>query len=119
MTATTYDPGPVPDEKPVHSRAGKIAAIHALAEHLEQHPDFPMPDRLVLAKKITERDEQDEALRVAPVLDFHASHPTSTIYEDREALCVYEELISEEAVGMTITFTYTADINRPARRYTS
>lgn len=42
------DPGPVPIEQPFEwSRSTKIAAIHSYANWLAEHPDVPMPDKVM------------------------------------------------------------------------
>jgi hypothetical protein len=50
-----------------HSRAAKIAAIHALAQMYADHPDLPMPEAISLHTSIA-RDAGTEAHRVAEVV---------------------------------------------------
>jgi hypothetical protein len=50
-----------------HSRAAKIAAIHALAQMYADHPDLPMPERITLQTTI-DRGAGTEEHRVAEVV---------------------------------------------------
>jgi hypothetical protein len=50
-----------------HSRAAKIAAIHALAQMYADHPDLPMPGSIALQTTFA-RDADTEEHRVAEVV---------------------------------------------------
>lgn len=58
---------PTPDRPPLErrepGRAAKIAAIHALADWFELHPDVPMPNGISCYAWMNSDDEADEGLR--------------------------------------------------------
>lgn len=51
----------------ISGRAASIAAIHALAIWLSEHPEAPAPTYITATYSVGPRDEVDEATRVAGI----------------------------------------------------
>lgn len=82
------DPRPVPDERDYVSAVDRIAAIVSAATFLTQRcDDFPAPDRITVARDITQEDEIDPATRVSAVRSF-GRHHGAYVYEDVDHISV-------------------------------
>jgi hypothetical protein len=119
MTNTDHTPGsthpsilddPTRTGAAGQSRAVKIATIHALADWFAQHPEHPMPDRLICARDITFEDEADEATRMA-ALESWAKANDITVNDTTSTYQAWALLIiaDRNLHGMTVSYMMNAD----------
>ena len=110
MTAT-----PAPQQP---SRAAVIAAIHASARFLNEHPEFPTPTQIEMGPAIiTERDEVDEQLRVAGLLTWAAVNEAS-LFEGSHGIMATAVIADREVHGVEITYRrFVTFDNARVRRY--
>lgn len=96
MTAT-----PAPQQP---SRAAVIAAIHASADFLAEHPEFPTPTHITMSPAIiTERDEVDEQLRVAGLLTWAAMNAAS-LFEGPHGIMATAVIADSDVHGVEILY---------------
>ena len=110
MTAT-----PAPTEP---RRAAVIAAIHAAADFLAAHPEYPTPRSVELMPDIlTEQDEIDEKLRVAGLLQWAATVGAS-LFEGSTGIMATASIATTAEHGVRIEYRRHVNFDRTvARRY--
>jgi hypothetical protein len=100
-----------------HGRAMRIAAIHAFADWLADHPNVPIPTSVIGTFHVDERTEIDEWTRVASVLSvLHAIGAPPT--EGDRTVQGDLQIASTAAHGIDIMYRAAAHKDRrPDRRY--
>jgi hypothetical protein len=108
------DPGPVPPmtdhDHAVLLRVRVIAAIHAMAQWLLDHPDAPTPVSIRMIARAGEIHNTTDAERVAVLDEFHSMHPDSDRYTlPGNGRCQHEyakvHLGGQESHGAELTYT--------------
>lgn len=93
---------PMPFREP--GRAQKVAAIHAYADFLAEHPDVPAPQYITAHAHYRREDEPDTKMRIALVKNWADRQGI-----DMEILptCVYADLVIASPLmhGLKITHT--------------
>lgn len=115
--------------KATGERARRIAAVRELADWLEQHPDVPMPERVMAWTTVSAWDEVDEATRVAGVIAFADAFDGAELDESStEVRAAYEvvafpraEQVDWHKMPFGISYHLSALLgptpSAPARRY--
>lgn len=94
--------GPMPFREP--GRAQKVAAIHAYADFLAEHPDVPAPQYITAHAHYRREDEPDTEMRIALVKNWA---DRQGIDMERLPTCVYADLVIASPLmhGLKITHT--------------
>ena len=111
---TTTDPALTPDTK----RAAVVAALHAAADYFAAHPELPVPFELLMTgPNITSRDEVDEQLRVAGLLQWAAA-AGATLFEGSTGVIASVPIATTGQHGVAVTYRRFVEFDdRPRRRY--
>lgn len=118
MTTGT-DAGTWPDAAAVVAsvRASKIAAIHAFADWLAEHPEAAVPTSIVAEHHIGEKDEPDEYTRVMGALSI-MQHVGIRPYEGDMTVQGDFDLCTQEIHGLYVIYRVIAHKDsRPKKRY--
>jgi hypothetical protein len=98
-------------------RANRIAAIHAFADWLVDHPEAPVPTSIVAEHHITERDEVDEYTRVMGALQV-MQHIGIRPYEGDHTVQGDLDLCAPATHGLYVIYRVIGHKERqPKRRY--
>lgn len=98
-------------------RAGKIAAIHAFAAWLAEHPEAPIPTSIIAEHHITERDEADEYTRIMGALSV-MQHVGIRPYEGDHTVQGDLDLCTQEMHGLFVIYRVIGHKERqPRKRY--
>jgi hypothetical protein len=100
MTSTRRSPMPVREP----GRAQIIAAIHAYADFLADHPDVPAPQYLTANAHYRREDEPDTEMRIALVKNWADRQGLDM---ERLPTCVYAELVIAWPLMHGIKITHT------------
>lgn len=108
MTQTTYDPGPVPEptqaDRQKSHRMHVIAAVHAMAQWLADHPDAPVPHTVqMIARPMTGVDT--DASRVDSLDRFAEGHGAHRYGLEHRYEYAKVHLGTEDSHGAECTYT--------------
>jgi hypothetical protein len=99
-------------------RAAVIAAIHAMAEWLADHPEVPAPQSISLTHSTDQGVEVDEGIRMAAVIDWARANDAK-LYESRDAVHAQLVIMTEIVHGVRIVYDRMAFKDTVSRQYTS
>lgn len=98
------------------SRALGLAQMQAVVDFFRANPDYPMPDRVTLARHRTEQEEADEALRVQAVVRWAESHADdgARLNESYGRVTCHVTLMARQGNTFSVGYLYEADLDREA-----
>jgi hypothetical protein len=98
-------------------RAAVIAAIHAMAEWLADHPEVPAPQSISLTHSTDQGVEVDEGIRMAAVIDWARANDAK-LYESTQAVHAQLVIMTEIVHGVRIVYDRMAFKDTVSRQYT-
>jgi hypothetical protein len=104
----------LPNARP--GRAAVIAAIHAFAEWLGEHPEVPAPTYLTATHTTYAHDELDERTRMAAVIDW-ANANDAQLMETESAVHARLCVLAESVHGVGVTYDRLAFKDESRKRY--
>jgi hypothetical protein len=111
---TSAEKRELPNARP--GRAAVIAAIHALAEWLAEHPEVPSPQAIELTHTTYQEDEVDEPIRMAAVIDWARANDAK-LFESPTAVHAALVIMAAPMHGVRITYDRMAFKDTVSRKY--